>query len=516
MTASHSRKKIYILAGILILIAAGIAAFKIGVLHFSFFRTVNAELWVMECRIRFDADNGPVKATLSLPYELPGYYLAATSQTPGYEFSVQERNNRIQAVWRAPGRKGPQTLSCQITFIPDASAKGAEEVPPEVPPRPHWANGQKLLAEQFLKSIDPDGKLPVRQFTEKLFKQIQKNDNPAVPILFADKRSGAPFIHTARKLLAMKGIPSREVEGVFLTDKRRRQSPVNQIEVYYDAEYHRYDPASGHLSSQKDFIPLRYGEDPLFEISGGHQPKLRFSALKTNISAAGLNRLRGSFIEHSWVMDIVGYELPISEQNVFKRLALLPLAVLLIVIVRNIIGLQSMGTFMPVLIALAFLETGLITGLIAFLLILTVGLAARTLLTNMNLLMVPRISAVVVIVILLMKVISVLSYALGFTQGQSITFFPLIILAWTIERASMVWEEDGARTMFRQLAVSLTACIPCYFLLNSAYLQYLFFSFQEFNLIILALILLLGTYTGYRLTELKRFKSLVTPCSDRF
>ena len=43
MTASHSRKKIYILAGILILIAAGIAAFKIGVLHFSFFRTVNAE-----------------------------------------------------------------------------------------------------------------------------------------------------------------------------------------------------------------------------------------------------------------------------------------------------------------------------------------------------------------------------------------------------------------------------------------------------------------------------------------
>ena len=172
--------------------------------------------------------------------------------------------------------------------------------------------------------------------------------------------------------------------------------------------------------------------------------------------------------------------------------------------------------FMPVLIALAFLETGLIAGLIAFLLILTVGLVARALLTNMNLLMVPRISAVVVIVILLMKVISVLSYALGFTQGQSITFFPLIILAWTIERASMVWEEDGARTMFRQLAVSLTACIPCYFLLNSAYLQYLFFSFQEFNLIILALILLLGTYTGYRLTELKRFKSLVTPCSDRF
>ncbi len=515
MTVSHSRRKIYVLAGILILIAAGIAAFKICVLHFSFSRSVNAELWVMECRIRFDADNGPVKAVLSLPYELPGYYLAATSQTPGYEYSVQERDSRIQAVWKSGERSGPQTLSCQITFIPDASAGAPEEEPPETPARPHWAGGQKQLAEQLLKSIDPGGKMPAGQFAEQLFRRIQKNDTPAVSILFAEKHSGASLIHTAGKLLAMRGIPSRGVEGVFLTDKRRRQSPVNQIEIFYDGKYHRYDPVSGKVNSREDFIPLRYGEDSLFEITGGRQPKLRFSALKTNISAAGLNRLRGSLVEHSWLMDIVGYELPVSEQNVFKRLALLPLAVLLIVIVRNIIGLQSMGTFMPVLIALAFLETGLVAGLIAFLLILTVGLAARALLSNMNLLMVPRISAVVVIVILLMKVISVLSYAYGFTQGQSITFFPLIILAWTIERASMVWEEDGARTMFRQLAVSLAACIPCYFLLNNAYLQYLFFSFQEFNLVILALILLLGTYTGYRLTELKRFKSLVTSCSDR-
>ena len=68
--------------------------------------------------------------------------------------------------------------------------------------------------------------------------------------------------------------------------------------------------------------------------------------------------------------------------------------------------------------------------------------------------------------------------------------------------------------MFRQLAVSLAACIPCYFILNNDYLQYLFFTFQEFNLVILALILLIGTYTGYRLTELKRFKPLVSSCSD--
>ena len=514
MMMSRPGKSICMIAGLLVLLAAAIAAFKICVLHYSFSRSVNAELWVMECRVRFMANGGPVAARLSLPYEIPGYYLVVTSQTPGYAFSVQEHGGRTLSVWEGAERSGPQSLSCQISFIPDGGAGTAAEEKPEAPERPRWPSGQKQFAEQLLRSVDPEGKLSIPQFVSALFKQIRKGDNPAVSVLFADKRQGTPFLQVVRNLLAMRKIASREAEGVFLTDKRRRQSPSFMLEVYYDGTYHRYDPVSGTLGTQKDFVPLRRGDEPLFALSGGRQAKLRFSALKTNISAAGLNRLRGSFIEHSWLMDIIGYELPISEQNVFKRLALLPLAVLLIVVVRNIIGLQSMGTFMPVLIALAFLETGLTAGLIAFLLILAVGLSARALLTHMNLLMVPRISAVVVIVILLMKAISVLSYAFGFTQGQSITFFPLIILAWTIERASMVWEEDGPGAMFRQLAVSLAACIPCYFILNNDYLQYLFFTFQEFNLVILALILLIGTYTGYRLTELKRFKPLVSSCSD--
>lgn len=68
----------------------------------------------------------------------------------------------------------------------------------------------------------------------------------------------------------------------------------------------------------------------------------------------------------------------------------------------------------------------------------------------------------------------------------------------------------------RQLLVSLLACLPCYLLMSNATLQYFFFSFPEMNLIVLALILLIGVYTGYRLTELKRFRPLVLPCSEKF
>ena len=92
---------------------------------------------------------------------------------------------------------------------------------------------------------------------------------------------------------------------------------------------------------------------------------------------------------------------------------------------------------------------------------------------------------------------------------MSVTFFPLIIIAWTIERASTIWEEDGAGHTLKQLAASLITAVFSYLVLSNSYLQYLLYTFAELNLAILGIILLLGTYTGYRLTELLRFKSLV-------
>ena len=373
----------------------------------------------------------------------------------------------------------------------------------------------------------------------KMFYAVKSCNNPAIVNILRQEGAGVDAASVNEILLAKHvGLGGEDVmfSGNFLSDDDIRQglesgvifnlddiSLLPRLLKFGKPEILSFRVNPGYGKSNVGEFVTNAGPNAKFGIHPDKVMEAYKLAKEAGIKRFGAHMMTGSCITDAeyfpfvtgLLMDIIGYELPISEQNVFKRLALLPLAVLLIVIVRNIVGLQSMGTFMPVLIALAFLETGLLTGLIAFLLILSVGLGARALLTNMNLLMVPRISAVVVIVILLMKVISVLSYAFGFTQGQSITFFPLIILAWTIERASMVWEEDGAGTMFRQLAVSLAACIPCYFILNNDYLQYLFFTFQEFNLVILALILLLGTYTGYRLTELKRFQPLVNSCSDR-
>ncbi|MBE8569417.1 7TM domain-containing protein, partial [Vibrio sp. OPT46] len=79
------------------------------------------------------------------------------------------------------------------------------------------------------------------------------------------------------------------------------------------------------------------------------------------------------------------------------------------------------------------------------LLIVGTGLIIRSYLSRLNLLLVARISAVIITVIMIISVFTVVAFKMGLTEGLTITFFPMIILSWTIERMSILWEEEGAK-----------------------------------------------------------------------
>ena len=55
-----------------------------------------------------------------------------------------------------------------------------------------------------------------------------------------------------------------------------------------------------------------------------------------------------------------------------------------------------------------------------------------------------RDDALLVIVIIIYGAIGIAGHKLGFEWGLSVTLFPLIILSWTIERMSILWDEEGA------------------------------------------------------------------------
>jgi hypothetical protein len=214
-------------------------------------------------------------------------------------------------------------------------------------------------------------------------------------------------------------------------------------------------------------------------------------------------------LQKSRISLISTLQLPIQTQGVYEILLLIPLGILVIVLLRNFVGLSSFGTFAPVLIALAFRETELLKGIGLFVLIVSMGLFFRFYLERLRLLLVPRLAAVVTIVVLLMTAISIISDQFGMETGLSVSLFPMIIVSMVIERMSVIWEERGAFTSIKEGVGSLFMAALAYLVMSVDVFAYWVTVFPELNLLVLGIIIALGRYTGFRLTELRRFKPLV-------
>jgi hypothetical protein len=108
-----------------------------------------------------------------------------------------------------------------------------------------------------------------------------------------------------------------------------------------------------------------------------------------------------------------------------------------------------------------------------------------------------------------MLIISLASHKMGLETGLSVALFPMVIIAMTIERMSVVWEERGAVDALRAGLGSLMVAVTAYIFMGMSWLEHLIFTFPELLLVILSLVLLAGRYTGYRLLELNRFRALM-------
>jgi len=141
--------------------------------------------------------------------------------------------------------------------------------------------------------------------------------------------------------------------------------------------------------------------------------------------------------------------------------------------------------------------------------VVSVGLVMRSYLSHLDLLLVPRIASVLVFVIIIFATIGIGSHKLGWESGLTITFFPIIILSWTIERMSVLWEEEGPKEVMIQGGGSLLTASLAYLVMINPYVGHLTYNFPELLLVLLAIIILIGSYNGFRLLELGRFEPMV-------
>jgi len=243
---------------------------------------------------------------------------------------------------------------------------------------------------------------------------------------------------------------------------------------------------------------------PNYQVEALKNIDLHYSVLPLRLDWARLDKA----VSPSSVWSVLTlYDVPASTRAAYRVLLLVPVGGLVIALLRSICGLPMLGTFMPILLALAFRETGFGWGLSLLIAVVILGLLIRASLTRLRLLLVPRLAATLSVVVLLIVGISSASYYAGFLEGLSVTLFPLVIITMVIERMSITWEEVGAARSLLLLFNSLIGASLGYLAMFETPCSYWFFHFPELILLVLACILLAGRYTGYRLLELYRFRT---------
>lgn len=500
-----SRAQVYFIAALLILAGLAMTLYKAYEMGFPLYKGETQEVWTIEAVVKFKVDEPEeVKASLTLPNQQSGIVILDEQYTTsGYGLNTSLENNVRRAIWSKREATGTQRLFYKLQLTYDGQQQA--ELMPEPNPMPEASfDKENMVAAQTIADKAFNQSSDVASLVEQLIQIIETKDLPEVDFLLQNNLRTSSKPKLIKNLLALKGIDSTIARGVYLEDGRRRMAPSEILSVYIDGDWQIYNLESDRTTDMNNFLIWQIGGESLLDVEGGYDSDVRFSMISNLMSSRKVaiwNDLHATDDD----TDFSIFGLPIEQQSIFKMILLIPLGALVVVFLRVLIGIKTSGTFMPVLIALAFIETTLSTGLPVFLTIVCVGLVIRSYLSNINLLLVARVAAIVVIVVGLMGVISITSYKLGIEQGLTVTFFPMIILAWTIERMSIIWEEEGPKDVLVQGTGSLAVAIACYFVMTAESIKYLAFNFPELHLATLGFILILGQYNGYRLSELFRF-----------
>lgn len=499
----------------LFIISFSLTLYKVVGLGFSLTPSRTETTWSVQAKVQFKANGGPVKAQFFVP-NLPQNMarLSEQSLAAGYSLNEKPAPNGKFLLWSNRDDNQKRTFYYRLEVF-EANKHKMERI--GVTDHVNETYLPVAYREQFnqlhqhIHQSSADVETFMLQSIKELNRPNLRKDTQALLTYFEGQQ---PKVKLLIELLRAEKIPFQLIQGLTGEVGRKNQPMLSFIEVEKNEQSNLiFDPEKGLTKLPTDFIIWQKGHSPILEVTGANDSNVSFTLQKEQISKDKAAKLR-LLEENKSLATFSLMTLPLDQQQAFRLLLLIPIGCLIMVFLRIVIGLTTSGTFMPILFALAFQQTNLTAGLLLFALVLVVGIWIRSLLTHLNLLLVARIAACVIVVIFIMATIAILSYNLGLESGQLITFFPVIILAWTVERMFIQWEESGAHEALKKIGASLLVTIIIYVAFNSLWLQHLMFYFPEQILTILSLIILLGNYTGFRLLELFRFSSFEELTAD--
>lgn len=502
------KRSVIIITAILFLIPIIVISYRVFVLRYPFFPVAFGKVWHISMEAIVNQKDKEIAIEMGLPANYGGRrVIGETVTSGGLDFNFfNEPPNRFGYWSGVINNRERQRISYHASVLvpsrkPREKSPELESYPADIPiEKQQWA---EHLVAPWKKSAPPER---LRLILDSLYKKEEGLLNPQdlkewelLQKEYGDRRALLFLLRAAE-------LPARLVAGILLDDTVTREFH-NWIEVWTGKEWRSVSLETGHVySDSRRLLPLVIGGYPSFIIVGGEIEELRWNITHRiqDYWRLHFEHVRGS----SRLLDRLSlFNLPGQFQQAFRILLLVPMAALIISFLRNVIGFPTFGIFMPVLMALAFRNTGLIYGLGIFTGIMLLGYLLRLGVDRLHLLLVPRLSVILTFVILSLSFAALLGSKLDEKGVMAVGLLPIVILTMTIERFFILIEEAGLSEAIRTVVGSAAVATISYWIINKEHIQFVFYFYPELLLGVAGLQLLLGRYTGFRLSEIFRFRS---------
>lgn len=305
-------------------------------------------------------------------------------------------------------------------------------------------------------------------------------------------------------LARLNGIPARLVGGLILKSGEKKTSH-QWVEVFVDGHWIPFGPTNGYFAERPShYLKLYQGDEPLFRHTANIGFDYLFKIEKKLMSPAFVvvnDQAETSLFNLASVLS----SLALSPQTT-AILLLFPLCTLLITFLRNVIGVKTFGIFMPMLIAATCLYTGLVKGLLGFVVIIAIATLFHAVLDRMRVLKTARLASVITLITLCFLLMLIVSNERLRVELGILSLFPIVIITFISERVFQTLQvQDRMDVLMTTLGTMITLLI-CYFYMQSILIQGLFSYFPALYLLVLAGQLSIGKWSGMRLSELLRFR----------
>jgi hypothetical protein len=504
------KRSVSVLAAILFLATGVLLIYRILWLEYPVAPAGQGQTWQLLVNVYLTNHRDESVLTLALPAENTGNLIVEERVYSGmYSFSSRNEGPNRLGIWSGSGIPEPEEITYRAT-IHSRSRRGTVTQSPLLGPYPAAISGAERAhveeAAAAWRNLTPIARFrAVAAFLRGEPARALSGD--AALRRWRSVHERLNRTDAALTLLRASDLPARSVEGLVLdagVHSRTRQ----WIEVLAGRQWVNLNPETGEIYPEAAvLLPLAVGGLPAVAVTGAEVSDIRWALSRQIASQWKLlyERItRSAHFLDRWSL----LQLPPEFQGTFRILLLVPIGTLIIAVLRNIVGLPTFGIFMPMLMALAFRSTGLLYGIAIFCGVLTVGFAVRSLLDRLHLLLVPRLSVILTLVIACFTLLALAGNKWGVRELMAVGLIPFVILTMTIERFFIIIEESGTRKAMVTAVGSIAVAIVTYGIIDWETLQMTFFVYPELILSIAALQMLLGRYTGYRISELFRFRNL--------